>query len=304
MRRAFVKALIKLAEKDKRIYLLTADLGYHALEEFAQKFPERFVNCGVAEQNMMGVAAGLALSEKKPYVYSIVPFVTFRCLEQIRNDICYQNLDVKIIGVGGGFSYGTLGSTHVVLEDLAILRALPNINVLSPADLLSTEELIAKSYKTKNPSYIRLSNAGSAKAYEKKPNLQIGKPNVLRDGKDKAIIATGIQVSLCLEAAEELNKKGHDFKILDIHTIKPINKQALLRELRGVKKVFTVEEHGATGGLGSAVAEILAESNWQGTFKIIGTPNEFLSKIGKAEYLRKKYLVDKQGILKNILKFL
>ena len=304
MRRAFVKTLAELAKKDKRIYLLTGDLGYRALEEFAKKFPDRFIECGVAEQNMMGVAAGLALSGKKPYVYSIVPFVTLRCLEQIRNDICYQNLDVKIIGIGGGFSYGTLGATHSVLEEVAILRALPNMTVLCPADLSATEELMLKAYQTNTPAYIRTSKLGEYKVYNQKPDLKIGLANKIKDGKDGIIIATGLLLSFCLDVAKELKKENIDLGLLDLHTLKPIDKKNLLEQIKAHKRIFTVEEHSAIGGTGSAVAEILAESGYNGSFKIIAVPDEFPKKIGSADYLRKQHSISKEGIIKNILKFL
>jgi transketolase len=302
MRKAFVKTLIELAEKDERIYLLTGDLGYKALEEFSQKFPKRFINCGVAEQNMMGVAAGLALCGKKPYVYSIVPFVTLRCLEQIRNDVCYQNLDVKIIGIGGGFSYGTLGSTHSVLEEVAILRALPNMAVLCPADLLSTEELIIKSHQTTCPTYTRTSKLDGREVYKEKPNLTIGRANILKNGKDGAVVATGLLLSSCLQIAEELKKENLNLAVLDFHTLKPIEKDYFLNQIKNYKKIFTVEEHSVIGGAGSAVAEILAESDWQGSFKIIGVPDEFPKEIGDADYLRKKYLIDTEEIKNRIIK--
>jgi transketolase len=304
MRKAFVKTLIELAEKDERICLLTGDLGFHALEEFKDKFPERFFNCGIAEQNMAGMAAGLALCGKKPYIYSIVPFVTLRCLEQIRNDICYQNLDVKIIGIGGGFSYGTLGSTHSVMEELAILRTLPNMTVLCPADEFETEELISKSYQTKNPTYIRITKADKASLHNQKPDLEIGEPYVIKEGNKIAIISTGSQAIFSVQAATELKEKGHDIKIINIHTIKPIKKNSLLKMLEGIDKVFVFEEHSVMGGIGSAVLECLAESDWKGRVKIIGVPDEFSSCVGSQDYLRKKYAIDKEGIIKSILNFL
>lgn len=298
MRKAFVKTLIELAQKDDRIYLLTGDLGYKALEEFAEKFPERFINCGVAEQNMMGMAAGLAMCGKKPYVYSIVPFVTLRCLEQIRNDACYQNLDVKIIGIGGGFSYSTLGATHSVLEEVAILRALPNMSVLCPADLFSTEELMIKAYQTAGPVYIRTSKLDGREVYKEKPNLAIGKPNKIKSGKDGAIIATGLLLSSCMQIAEEFKKENLDLAVFDFHTLKPVDKNDLLAQIKDYKKIFTVEEHSAIGGTGAAVAEILAESDWQGKFKIIAAPDEFLDQVGSSDYLRQKYIIIKEQILK------
>jgi transketolase len=301
MRTAFVKILIELAKKDDRICLLTGDLGFHALEEFREKFSERFFNCGIAEQNMAGLAAGLALCGKKPYIYSIVPFVTLRCLEQIRNDICYQNLDVKIIGIGGGFSYGTLGSTHSVMEELAILRVLPNMTVLCPADAFETEELISKSYQTENPTYIRITKADKASLHDQKPDLEIGKPYAIKEGTKTAIISTGPQIIFSIQAAKELKEKGYDIKIINIHTIKPIEKNSLLRMLEGIDDVFVFEEHSVMGGIGSAVLECLAETEWKGKVKIIGVPDEFSSCVGAQDYLRKKYAIDKEGIIKSIL---
>lgn len=300
MKKRFIETLIKLAEKDENIYLLTGDLGFSFIEEFSEKFPERFINCGVAEQNMAGVAAGLALSGKKPYLYSIAPFLTIRCLEQIRNDICYQNLDVKLVGVGGGFSYGELGSTHHAIEDIGILRALPNMTILCPADLLETEELILKSYQTKNPTYIRLVRKGEERAYSSRPEIEIGKPVVLSQGKDGVIIGTGPQLLSCQQALEKLKSLGHNFKLLSLATLKPIDKEALLKEIREAKKIFTVEEHNIIGGLGTAVAEILAESDWQGEFRRIALPDKYPSEIGSQEYLCKKYKLDSEGIVEFI----
>lgn len=301
MRKAFIETLIELAKKDKNIYFLTGDLGYSVLEPFIKKFPKRFINCGVAEQNMMGVAAGLALSGKKPYVYSIVPFVTMRCFEQIRNDVCYQNLNVKIIGVGGGFTYGALGATHHAIEDIAILRALPNMTILCPCDPKETKELVLKSYQIKKPVYFRLTNKGES-VYKSKPRIEIGKPAVLKKGKDGLIIANGVEVSFCLELAEELVKQGKNFKVINLHTLKPINKKELLKEIKGIKKIFTIEEHSVIGGLGGALSEILAESDWQGQFRIIGVPDIFSSCIGSVDYFRKLYSLDKKSIIKTILK--
>lgn len=305
MRKAFVKTLIDLAERDENVYLLTGDLGFGVFEDFIKRFPGRFLNCGVAEQNMIGVAAGLALSGKKPYVYSIVPFVTMRCFEQIRNDLCYQNLDVKIIGTGSGFSYGELGATHYGLEDIAVLRSLPNMVIFSPADPLETEELILKSYQIKNPSYIRLARSGEPLIHKNLPQLEIGKPLVLKEGEDGAVIATGShQVGAGLEAVEKLKELGYHFKMINLHTLKPIDKEALLKELKDIKKVFTIEEHNKIGGLGSAVAEILAESDWQGKLKIIAVPDEYPSEIGGPDYLRRKYFMAPEQIIDTIFRTL
>lgn len=301
MRKAFVKTLLALMEQDSDIYLLTGDLGFHAFEPIIEKFPDRFINCGVAEQNMMGVAAGLALAGKKPYVYSIIPFVALRCFEQIRDDICYQNLDVKIVGTGGGFSYGPLGSTHCVMEDIGILRTLPGLTVISPSDMPETEDLVIKSYQTKNPTYIKLFNAGDNKIHDQKPDLVIGDPNVLKDGKETVVIASGLQASFCFALAQELKETGPDIKVIGMHTLKPINGQLLVEQVRGFKNIFTFEEHGPFGGLGSAVAQILATSDWKGNFQMFTVADEFPSLVGKPDYLRQHYGVDKEGIKKSIL---
>jgi len=301
MRTTFINTLIELAEKDENIYLLTGDLGFSVLENFANKFPKRFINCGVAEQNMMGVAAGLALSGKKPYVYSIVPFVTMRCFEQIKNDVCYQNLDVKIVGVGSGLSYGPLGATHHAIEDMAILRVLPNMTILSPSDPTETRELILESYQTKNPTYLRLTKGGEKKLYEKRPKIEIGKPVILKEGEDGVIIGTGIFVGLGMETVEKLKERGYNFKLISLHTLKPINRDTLLKELANAKLIFTLEEHNIIGGLGSAVAEILMEAGYEGFFKRIGVLDKYLSEVGEAQYLRLKHGLAKEEILSQIL---
>lgn len=297
MRNTFIKSLTKIAEKDDSVYLLTGDLGFSVFEDFKQRFPRRFINCGVAEQNMMGVAAGLALSGKKPYVYSIVPFATLRCLEQIKNDVCYQNLDVKIIGVGGGFSYGTLGATHYAIEDLAVLRSLPNMTVICPADPAETESLMEKIYNIKTPVYLRLGRSGEENLYRGKPELEIGEPSVLKQGENGVLIATGIGAGPALKVAEE-----HNLKAISLHTLKPINKENLLKEVQGFDKVFTIEEHNIIGGLGSAVAEILAESDWQGYFERIGVPDKYPSLTGSADYLRSKYNLNAKKLAQIISK--
>jgi len=224
-----------------------------------------------------------------------------RCFEQIRNDVCYQNLNVKIVGVGSGFTYGPLGATHHALEDIAVLRALPNMTILCPADSLETKQLALKSYQNKNPTYIRLTKKGEA-IYKTEPEIEIGRPSVIKEGKDGLIIATGIQVTFCLDLIEELREQGKGFKLISLHTLKPIQKESLLKEIEGIKRVFTIEEHSVIGGLGAVMAEILAESDWQGKFRIIGIPDEYPSCAGSVDYLRKKYYLDKEAIMSKILK--
>lgn len=304
MRTSFINTLIELAEKDECIYLLTGDLGFSVFEEFAQRFPTRFINCGIAEQSMMGIAAGLAMSGKRPYVYSIIPFVTLRCLEQIRNDVCYQNLDVKIIGVGSGFAYGSLGATHHATEDLAILRTLPNMTVLAPADPIETKALMLEAYERKGPVYLRLNKGNDQDLYFFSPEIKIGKPSVISNGKDGVIIASGISVLLGAEVAKELEKSGKKFKLISLHTLKPVSKEVLLEEINGAKSLFTIEEHNIMGGLGGTVAEILVEAGWAGKFKRFGIPDQFCKAAGGTEYLRKSFGLAKEKIADEILNLL
>ena len=302
MRNAFIETLIKLAEKDKSIYLLTGDLGFSVFETFAKKFPKRFFNCGVAEQNMMGTAAGLALSGKKPYVYSIIPFVTIRCLEQIKDDVAYQNLNVKIVGVGGGYSYGYLGATHHATEDIAILRVLPNLKVFTPGDSVETEKLMIEAYKAKGPAYFRLTNVGGKIVHQKKDKIKIGEPFVFNKGKDGVLIVNGIFLGIGKDLVEELKKAGYNFKLISLPTLKPINEESLWKELKDQKLVFSLEEHSLIGGMGTALTEILMDKGWKGILKRIAAPDKFFPKVGKAEYIREKYHLTKKQVKEYILK--
>lgn len=304
MRTAFINTLIELAKKDENIYLLTSDLGYSVLEGFIREFPKRFINCGIAEQNIVGMAAGLALAGKKPYIYSIIPFIVLRCLEQLRNDVCYQNLDVKIVATGAGFTYGALGLTHFAIEDIGVLRSIPNMTILCPADPVETRELVLKSYYLKNPTFIRLSKGGEKTIYKFPPNIELGKPSLLKDGRDGIIIATGIFVEIGLELIEKLKQSGYNLKLLSMHTLKPINRKSLLKELEGQKLVITLEEHNILGGLGSAIAEILIESDCRGRFKTFGIPDEYSREVGNAEYLRKNCGLSVEEINGQILRLL
>lgn len=302
MRNAFIETLINLAEKDKDICLLTGDLGFSVFETFAKKFPERFFNCGVAEQNMMGTAAGLALSGKKPYVYSIVPFVTIRCLEQIKDDVAYQNLNVKIVGVGGGYDYGYLGATHHATEDIAMIRVLPNFKVFVPGDGIETEKLMIEGYKKKGPAYFRLSNVGGRLVHKKGDKIKIGESFVLNKGKDGTLIVNGVFLEKGKRITEDLKKEGYNFKLLSMPTIKPIKEEILWKEVKDQKLVFCLEEHSLIGGMGTAISEILIERDWKGTLKKIAAPDKFFPKVGKAEYIRKKYHLTEDQIKGYILK--
>lgn len=302
MRSAFINTLTTLARKDKDIFLLTGDLGFSVFENFQKEFPDRFFNIGVAEANMAGIAAGLTLSGKKVFIYSIVPFVTMRCFEQIRNDICYQNLNIKIIGVGGGLCYGAAGMTHYSIEDIAIMRSLPNMTVVCPGDPLETELIIKCSKNYPGPIYIRLGKGNDPKVHAKIKNFTIGKGIVLNNGDDITMIATGNMLYHAKQVADKLRDKHIDMRLISMHTVKPIDKDIIIKASNETKAILTIEEHSLIGGLGSAVAEILAEEKAKTYFKRIALPDACFNYIGSQDYLRTRLGLSTRNIEKNILK--
>lgn len=301
MRAGIITEIHRMMRRDKNVYFLTGDLGYSVLEAMRQEFPDRVINMGVAEQNMIGVAAGLALSGKKVYVYSIIPFVTMRCYEQIRNDICYNDCDVTILGVGQGFSYGILSATHFALEDIAILRPLPNISIFAPADETEAVLGLKALYKKKHPCYIRIGKKTEPVIYEKPYKLSIGRGHVIQEGSDIAIFATGPILDEVIRAAGLLKeKKGIQSTIVDIHTIKPFDKDIIAKYLKGKKMIFTVEEHFMIGGLGSAVAEVIASYSKTPPLKMIGAGDVFVKHVGSQDYLRDKVGLSARKIVDSI----
>jgi transketolase len=261
MRTAFISELLACADQDPRIWLVTGDLGYSVLEPFAARFPDRFVNAGVAEQNMVGVAAGLARSGAKVFVYSIANFPTFRCLEQIRNDVCYPGVSVTIVSVGSGFSYGAHGSTHHAIEDLAVMRSLPGIVVVSPGDpteaRLATRDLADRG----GPAYLRLGKAGeSVVGAHADDAFALGRMRLIRDGTDVTVVATGSVLAVADAAATALERGGISTRLYSAHTLKPFDGETLLRAMSETAGLVTVEEHRLTGGLRSAVAEAVIEA--------------------------------------------
>ena len=303
MRKAFINALTEVAEKDKRVLLLTADLGHGVIENFQNKFPARFINMGVAEANMIAVAAGLSLSGKTPVTYSISTFTTMRCYEQIRNDVCLQNTKVVIVGVGGGLHYGAAGPTHHALEDIAIMRALPNMTVLCPSGPKEAYALTKLAVKYKGPVYLRLGKSGDKEIYNKTPKLKIGKGVVLRKGKDVCLFATGSMASTALLVSEALEKKGIKTAVINIHTIKPLDQKLILDFAKKTRNIYSLEEHHIIGGLGSAISEVLAESKLKNyNFKRIGIADIFCSIVGSQEYLQDKLSISPKKVVDFIIK--
>ncbi len=302
MRKQFADTLLCEMKKNTSILLLTGDLGFSVFEEFMHEFPNRFFNMGVAEANMVGVAAGLALSGKKPFVYSIAPFVTMRCYEQVRNDVCYQNADVKIVGAGGGFSYGVNGPTHHAISDIAIMRALPNIVVVCPGDPVEASLATIAAVKNKGPVYLRLGRNEEPVVHLKEPLFELGKAIELRKGNDASLISTGNMLNNCITAAEKLSGKGIECRVVSMHTVKPLDKSTVLKAAKETKAVFSVEEHSLVGGLGSAVSEVLAESGSPILFKRIALPDKFACKTGSQKYLQKINLLSAESIAETVLK--
>ena len=302
MRLAFTNSLIKVAQTDENIFLLTGDLGYGVLEGFIEKFPDRFFNMGVAEQNMIGTAAGLALSGKIPYVFSIATFPIMRGLEQIRNDVCYQNANVKIIGVGSGLTYSLYGATHQPIDDIAMTRALPNMVVISPGDPIETKLAVEFSAKHQGPVYIRIAAKGEPDIHSKEPKFELGKGIIVDNGDDVTLFVTGNMLANAKDAAQKLEEKGISVRLISMPFIKPIDKKVILEAAKETKAIFTIEEHNIIGGLGTAIAEVLAESDESISFKRIALPDAFPSEIGGWAYLRKLYGLSPEGMVETVFK--
>jgi len=292
MRNAFVRALTSLAEADARVMLLTGDVGYKIFDDFSARFPGRFLNAGVAEANMIGVAAGLALGGLRPFTYSIAPFVTLRCFEQVRNDLCYHNVPVAIVGVGGGFSYGPNGPTHHSLEDIAIMRSLPNMTVVCPGDPVETELAVLAIGSHQGPLYLRLGRAGDPVVHIGRPPFRIGRAVTVRDGTDCTLIATGGMLPVAVEVADRLQPERVSCRVLSMHTVKPLDGDALEESCWKTRMLFTLEEHSRIGGLGAAVAEWLASSGLRRPLRCFGTEDRFSRYCGSQTYLRQCHKLD------------
>lgn len=301
MRYAFAKTLERKVKNNKNIMLLTADLGFTVFENYQKKYPKQFINAGVAEQNMTGVASGMAMEGKIPFIYSIIPFATMRNFEQVRNDICYQNLNVKIVGVGTGFYYGPYGRTHHGLEDVGLMRTLPNLLIFSPSDEYETERVVELSLRTKKPCYIRLGRIGTTPIHNKKLNFLSGKGIVMEKGTDICLIATGSIVRTALDLRFILLKKNITATVISMPTLKPIDQKLIIRMAKSHRALFTLEEHSIIGGLGSIVSEIIAENNSSVIFKRIGIPDKITHFVGNQEFMMDKHNLSFDKILKTII---
>ncbi len=304
MRFTVVKNIYEAALKNKKIHFLTGDLGHAYEDDFKKNIPNQYINAGIAEQNMMGIAAGLALSGMKVFVYSISPFVTMRCFEQVKNDVCYQNVDVNIIGVGGGFSYGPYGNTHCSIEDIAVMRVLPNMKIVCPANPLEAEQLTKQIINLHGPIYMRIGR-GKEPMPKKEYSVTFKKCYRVKEGKDGVILSTGTILTECELAIELLLKRGFNFSLINIHTIKPIDQDLVTDLVKNYNAIFTVEEHSIIGGLGSTIAEIISEKTRKNIkFKRFGVNDIYLHEIGSQEYLRDKHGISAQKIADSIIQSL
>jgi transketolase len=301
MRDTFVRTLIDIAKDDKNVHLITGDLGFGVLKPFWEQLPDQFTNAGIAEQNMTSFAAGLALQGKAVFTYSIGNFPTLRCLEQIRNDCAYHNANVKIVCVGGGFVYGSLGMSHHATEDLAIMRALPDVTVLAPGDLVEAECATRAIYQHQGTCYLRLGRGGEKRIHEKIDDFQIGKAIKIKNGEKVVIFSTGAIFDEVVDAIQSMEEHSINPALYTFPTVKPIDRAAIEQCAEQYDLIVTVEEHNVIGGFGSAVSEVLAElPGPRARILKIGLDDRYSSIVGSQKYLRDVYGMSAEKIVKRI----
>lgn len=299
MRDAFVKALLAHAHADKRVMLVTGDLGFGVLTAFSLELPAQYINAGVAEQNMTGLSAGLALEGRNVFTYSIANFPTLRCLEQIRNDVLYHGASVNVVAIGGGFSYGSLGMSHHATEDVAIMRALPGMRVLAPCDELETVALVAQMVAEPAPTYLRLDKSKVAGA-QGEPFVA-GRLRQLRLGEHVALVGYGGIVTEAMSAAEVLERHGIRCSVYSAHTLKPFDSETLVRLAQQYGAMLTLEEHVPTGGLGSLAADTFVDAGTMPKrFARMCLPDAYSSIVGSQEYLRMRHGLDAPAIVARV----
>ena len=304
MRNAFVNTLCKLAAEDKKIFLLVGDMGFGFVNIFQENYPSRFINAGIAEQNMAAVAAGLALEGNKVFVYSLANFASLRCLEQVRNCVAYQKANVKIVSSGAGMFYSTLGITHTSTEDLSVMRTVPNMKIFSPADAYESAAVTEAAYKIDTPCYIRLGRGREPLIHQHEiKNYTIGKAIKISDGTDCAIFSTGAISYDALKATTALNAQGISTALFTFPTVKPMDIQVVEEYARKCKMIVSVEENNTIGGFGSAVAEIISSLKGEKSFlKRIAINDEFTGVVGSHDYLKNVYKISAEHIVRTVEK--
>lgn len=299
MRKACLNEIYELAKQDERVMFFGSDIGAGTLSQFQKEMPERYFMEGVSEANIVGMMSGLAMNGKIPYLNTIAVFLTRRCYEQILLDAAMHNLKIRLIGSGGGVVYAPLGPTHLAFEDIAIMRAIPNMTVVAPCDAEEMKRLMPQTLNYEGPIYIRLGKGGDPVVSSPEKPFEIGKAICMTEGTDLLIITTGVVLKNGLDAAGILQKSGISTEVLHMHTVKPIDRNAVMHSAKKVRAVITVEEHTAIGGLGSAVAEIIAEACFDPSKKFlrIALPDVFPSKYGSQDAILKYYGVTTERIV-------
>ncbi|MCD7824876.1 MAG: transketolase [Clostridiaceae bacterium] len=301
MRDTFVRTLIGLAKENPNIEVITGDLGFGVLKPYFEQLPNQFTNAGIAEQNMTSVAAGMALQGKIVFTYSIGNFPTLRCLEQIRNDCAYHKANVKIVCVGGGFVYGSLGMSHQATEDIAIMRALPDVAVFCPGDLTEAEKITKAIVDYPGTCYLRLGRGGEKRIHEKIEDFQVGRAIRVKDGEKVAIFSTGAIFEEVEIACEKLKESGINPTVYTFPTVKPLDEETILKCASSHDLIVTCEEHNVVGGFGGAVAEVMAENPARAKLMRIGMNDQYCVKVGNQKYLRNEYGMSGEKIAERIL---
>lgn len=300
MQRAYINALYELIKQDKNVISCLSDSGTDYDELIAREFPEQCVNFGISENNKVAAASGLAACGKIPFVYTTNAFLAYRSYEFIRDDICLQNKNVKLVGMGCGLSWSTLGSTHHTTEDIAALKAIPNLTIFSPASPLELEKIVKKAYEIKGPTYIRMGMSNEKEIYEKDYTLEVGKNIVVKEGKTATVFCTGSIISELLEAQEMLIKDNIELKIINIHTIKPLDVENIKRECTIQNKIFSIEEHSIIGGIGSSIADVIAMNGLGAKLVKIGIDDKFAEGYGTYSEIKKMNSLDAESIYRTI----
>lgn len=303
MRNAFASEITALAGDDPRVILLSGDIGNRLFDEYKELYPDRFLNVGVAEANMISMAAGMALSGLRPVVYTITPFITTRCLEQIRDDLCYQRANAVLVAVGGGLSYTELGATHHSCEDIGLLRLLPEMTTVCPGDAVEVRLALRAAVARDGPVYIRIGKRGEPVVHSDPPRFVIGEAIVVREGSDVCLLSTGNLLPTALQAAAELARDSVSARVVSFHTVKPLDQALLADAFTRFSLVVTVEEHSVLGGLGGAVAEWLADQEPQEAPLLrVGTPDAFLHESGEQDFARERWGLTPAAIAAAVLK--
>ena len=302
MRDTYLGMLHLLAEKDPEVISLVADNGLIVYDDFRRDFPDRYYNFGIAEENMVAAAAGMASCGKIPFAYTISAFIAYRAYEFLRDDICFQNQNVKLVGIGSGLTYSTLGPSHHTTEDIALLRSLPNLTVFSPATRMEVKWMMEEAYRKKGPVYIRLSN-NLEEYYQEDVRFAVGKPTVVKEGKDVTVMTTGSIICEVMEAVRKLATEGICAEVVSVHTLKPMDTQAVTDLLKKTGMLVTVEEHNIIGGLHSAVSEAMAQEEFMVPNLAIGLQDKFASDYGKLGDVRRANGLDSGSICDKIKNF-